>query len=78
MLWLLRNLKHRVRFALRNPRYSLRSLYREFISADERFLTSVTGVPARKVRAFLDEPTRSELLADRLREAEVTFRTLKI
>ena len=78
MLWLLRNLPHRVHFALRNPRYSLRSLYREFISADERFLTSITGVPARKVRAFLDEPTRCELLADCLHEAEMIFRALKI
>ena len=78
MRWLLRNLQHRVHFALRNPRYSLRSLYREFISADERFLTSITGVPAHKVRAFLDEPIRCELLTDCLREAEVIFRALKI
>jgi len=77
MRWLLRNLQHRMHFALRNPRYSLRSLYREFISADERFLTSITGVPARKVRAFFDEPTRCELLADCLREAETMLR-LKI
>ena len=78
MRWLLRNLQHRVHFALRNPRYSLRSLYREFVSADERFLTSITGVPAHKVRAFLDEPIRCELLTDCLREAEVIFRALKI
>ena len=78
MRWLWRNLQHRVPFALRNPRYSLRSLYREFVSADERFLTSITGVPAHKVRAFLDEPIRYELLANCLREAEGSFRALKI
>src|SRR5215469_14755538 len=78
MRWLLRNLKHRVYFGLRNPGYSLRSLYRECISADERFLTSITGVPAHKVRAFLDEPNRCEVLAPCLREAEVIFRALKI
>ena len=78
MRWLLQNFQHRVNFALRNPRYSLRSLYRELISADERFLTSITGVAAHKVRSFLDEPTRSEVLADCLREAEVIFRALRV
>src|SRR5215469_5661342 len=78
MRWLLRNLKHRVYFGLRNPGYSLRSLYRECISADERFLTSITGVPAHKVRAFLDEPNRCEVLAPCLREAEVIFRALRV
>jgi len=78
MRWLLRNFQHRLHFALRNPRYSLRSLYREFTSADERFLASITGVPAHRVRSFLDEPTRCGLLADRLQEAEVVFRALRI
>jgi predicted O-methyltransferase YrrM len=78
MNWLLQNFQHRVRFALRNPRYSLRSLYRELTSADERFLGNVTGVPLRRVRSFLDEPGRSEFFADCLRQAEASFRALNI
>jgi predicted O-methyltransferase YrrM len=78
MRWLLRNLQHRLEFALRNPHYAVRSLYRELISADERFLASITGVSAHKVRAFLDEATRCELLTDCLREAEGIFRVLRI
>jgi len=78
MNWLLRNFQHRVLFALQNPRYSIHSLYRELTFADERFLASITGVPLRRVRSFLDEPSRSEFFADCLRQAEASFRALEI
>lgn len=78
MKWMLQNFQGRVRFALRNPLYSLRSLYRESTFADERFLASVTGAPLGRIRSFLDEPARSEFFTDCLRQAEASFSVLKI
>jgi predicted O-methyltransferase YrrM len=78
MKWLLQNFGERLRFTLRNPRYALGSLYRELILADERFLSSITGVSARRIRAFLGEPIHTPDFAARLREAEATFRDLEI
>jgi hypothetical protein len=78
MKWLLQNFGERLRFSLRNPRYALGSLYRELILADERFLSSITGVSARRIRAFLGEPIHTPDFAARLREAEATFRDLEI
>jgi predicted O-methyltransferase YrrM len=76
--WLLRNFETRLNFALRNPRYAAGSLYRELTLADERFLSSLTGVPARGVRSFLDEPMRDEFFASSLRAAESFFKTANI
>jgi predicted O-methyltransferase YrrM len=78
MNWLFQNFHQRVRYALRNPRYALRSLYREVTSADERFLASITGVPAHEIRGFLDEPIRSDTFAACLRSAEENFLHLEI
>ena len=78
MRWLVRNFGERLRFTLGNPRYALGSLYRELVLADERFLSSITGVAARRIRAFLEEPVRTLDFAARIREAEGTFRDLKI
>jgi predicted O-methyltransferase YrrM len=78
MKWLLQNFGERLRFSLRNPRYALGSLYRELILADERFLSSITGVSARRIRAFLGEPIHTPDFAAWLREAEATFRDLEI
>jgi predicted O-methyltransferase YrrM len=78
MKWLLQNFGDRLSFTLRNPRYALRSLYRELILADERFLSSITGVSARRIHAFLEEPIHTPDFAARLQEAEATFRDLEI
>ena len=78
MKWLLQNFGERMRFTLRNPRYALGSLYREFALADERFLSTITGVSVRQIRAFVEEPIRTPEFAARLREADATFRALKI
>ncbi len=78
MKWLLQNFGERMRFALRNPRYALGSLYRELTLSDERFLSTITGISARRIRAFLEEPIRTPDFAARLREVDETFRALKI
>lgn len=78
MSWLLQNLGQRLRFALRNPRYAASSLYREVTLADEHFLSSLTGVPARKIRGFLDEPIHDQFFAASLHAAEPFFKTANI
>lgn len=78
MNWLLQNLGSRLRFALHNPRYAASSLYREVTLADEQFLSSLTSVPARKIRSFLDEPIHDHSFAATLQAAESFFKTANI
>ena len=78
MNWLLQNFRERALFSLRNPRYVLGSLYRELTLADERFISTITGVSARRLREFLGEPIHTPEFEARLRELTVTFRDLKI
>lgn len=78
MKWLLQNFAERMRFTLRNPRYALGSLYRELTLTDERFLSTITGVTTRRIRAFVGEPIQTPEFAARLREVDDTFRDLKI
>ena len=78
MNWLLQNFGPRLRFALRNPRYVASSLYREVTLADEQFLSSLTSVPARKIRSFLDEPIRDHPFAATLQDAESFFKSANI
>ena len=51
--------------SLRNPRYALGSLYRELTLADERSLTTITGVSARRIRGLLNEPIHTPDFAAR-------------
>jgi predicted O-methyltransferase YrrM len=76
--WLVQNFSRRLRYAVQNPRYALRSLYRELTLADERFLGRLTGAPARKIRRLLNEPIRTESFASCLRTAEENFQNLEI
>lgn len=78
MNWLFQNLGPRLRFALRNPRYAASSLYREVTLADEQFLSSLTSVPAHKIRSFLDEPIRDQSFAATLQAAESSFRATNV
>lgn len=73
--WFLKNFGSRLRFALHNPRYAASSLYRELTLSDERFLSSLTGVPPRRIRSFLDEPVHDTRFAANLRAAESFFKT---
>lgn len=78
MNWLLQNFGQRLCFAVRNPRYVAGSLYRELTLADERFLSSITGVAARRIRSFLNEPMQTEPFAQCLRAAEPFFKTAEM
>jgi hypothetical protein len=78
MNWLFQNLQSRVRFALRNPGYAATALFRELTLSDERFLSSITGVPAYDIRSFLDEPIKTPAFAKCLRDAEDFFHESQI
>ena len=78
MRWLFKNARGRLQYALENPRYALRSLYRELTLADERFVSQLTGVTAKKIRGFLDEPIGVPEFAECLRNAESDFKNLEI
>lgn len=78
MKWLYKNFGHRLRFALKNPVYTLGSLRNELAYEDERFLSSITEVPARTIRKFLQEPIQTDFFASRLKEAEAAFHALTI
>ena len=72
--WLLKNFGSRLRFALHNPGYAASSLYRELILSDERFFSSLTGVPAGRIRGFLDEPIHDTPFAANLQAAGSFFK----
>ena len=78
MKWLLQNLGCRFRFAVQNPSYAAASLIREVTRSDERFLSAITGVPASRIRSFLDEPMETAEFAECLREAAVFFHEAEI
>jgi hypothetical protein len=67
-----------MRFTLRNPRYALGSLFREFTPADERFLSSTQVFRPDESVPTSAEPVHPPDFAARLREADATFRALEI
>src|SRR5215467_9675809 len=78
MIWLLRNIRNRAKFAIRNPGYALDSFLREITFADERFIASITGASSRRIRHFLDEPATTQDFAEHLRASEKQFRSASI
>ena len=78
MRWMFHNVKNRLTFAVRNPLYVSRSLLREFLLADERFLATLTGVPPRQIRSFLDEPLSTPFFAACLKSARSVMNELPL
>lgn len=78
MKWLLQNFRKRFSFALQNPNYVGTSLLRELTFADERFLSTVTGVSVFRIRSYLNEPFETPDFASRLRDAESDFHRAKV
>lgn len=76
MRWLLSNVRNKLSYAVHNPGYAVRSLFRELAVADERFLSRITGCPVPKIRGFLDEPLGTPEFAASLRGAEGTMQSL--
>jgi hypothetical protein len=73
MKWYLFNAARRFRFALKNPRYALKTALRELTLADERFLAAATGADARRIRGFLQEPFAATEFLTHLRACERVF-----
>ena len=76
MKWLLQNVRRRAWFAVKNPRYALNAINREFTSADERCAVRVSGSSFRHIRTYLDEPINTAVLATHLGSREGHFRFL--
>lgn len=78
MRWFLQNVRRRAQFAIKNPRYALNAMVREFTLADERFLARLTGSSPRQIRTYLDEPVNTPAFAAHLQAEEQHFRSLSI
>jgi predicted O-methyltransferase YrrM len=65
-------------YALQNPVYALKSLAREVSSADEKFLSRLTGSEASALKSFLNEPVNTDEFASSLRSAEAEMNRLSI
>jgi hypothetical protein len=62
------NLPQRFAFTLRNPGYSIKSLLREALGTDERFLAAISSSKLKAIRDYLDEPFRDTKFYSHLRE----------
>jgi hypothetical protein len=78
MNWLFSDFSNKFSYAIRNPRYALRSLFREMNLADEKFLSRITGCSVSEIRAFLDEPLKSPEFAATLKRAAGTMNSLRM
>lgn len=68
--WWLANWRERTAFASRHPVYALKSVFRDLLALDERFLARVTGVRATQLRRFLSEPFQDRRFCDHFHEIE--------
>ncbi len=78
MKWLLKNIRGRAAYALRNPAYAFSTLYRELTLSDERFLARICCVSTLTIRSFLDEPSNTPEFAQHIGNAVEEFRALSI
>lgn len=69
MRWLLQNVRQRAVFVLKNPTYAANSLMNELTHSDEKSIAHMTGVSARQVRAYMDEPIITPEFAELLKGA---------
>jgi predicted O-methyltransferase YrrM len=68
--WWLANWRERAAFASQHPVYTLKSVFRDLLALDERFLARVTGVRASQVRHFLSEPFQDRRFCDHFHKIE--------
>jgi predicted O-methyltransferase YrrM len=76
--WLLRNVRRRAAFALKNPRYATAAIVGELTLADEKFIGHITGASPQQIRTYMSEPISTPDFAKLLTDAEEKFRTLFI
>jgi len=74
MKWYLANAAARVKFAVRNPRYAMKSVARQLTLADERFLACATGVSTVQICRSLQEPINTPNFVSHICESESVFR----
>jgi predicted O-methyltransferase YrrM len=72
------NFSQRLVFALRNPRYTMRSLTKEVLATEERFLAEISGSSVASVRGYLEEPFQDVGFYGHLRQSEHIFGEAKI
>lgn len=73
MKWYLQNAAGRIKYALQNPRYALKTALRKLTFADERFIAAATGTHARRVRGFLQERFASTEFLAHMRSSQADF-----
>lgn len=78
MRWFFLDAAERLRFARRNPGYTLRMLTRELTLSDERFLASLLGVGKAGLRRYLDEPVNTPVFFNGLGKNAQQFRQASI
>ncbi|HEX4001820.1 MAG TPA: class I SAM-dependent methyltransferase [Candidatus Acidoferrales bacterium] len=71
--WWSANWKNRLVFGAQHPTYAIRSVVRDLLAADERFLAALTGATTAEIRQFLGEPFRDGRFYDHLRSAGKEF-----
>jgi predicted O-methyltransferase YrrM len=72
------NFSQRLTFALRNPRYALRSLTQEAFATDEKFFARISDSTVANLRGYLDEPFEDAEFFAHLRESEHIFSEAQI
>lgn len=68
--WWLANWRDPVAFASRHPAHAIRSVFRDLLALDERFLGRLTGARAAQIKGFLSEPFQDQGLYGHFRDVE--------
>jgi len=68
--WWQANLRARLAFASRHPTYALKSVFRDLLAVDERFLQRLTGAAVAEIKGFLSEPFQDRRFYAHLQSAE--------
>jgi len=68
--WWNANLGARLAFASRHPGYAVKSVVRDLLALDERFLGRLTGVATPRIKSFLSEPLQDPRFNEHLRSAQ--------
>jgi predicted O-methyltransferase YrrM len=71
--WWSANWKNRLVFGVRHPTYAIKSICRDLLAADERFLAAIAGTNVAAIREFLGEPFRDQRFYEHLRSVENEF-----
>ncbi len=68
--WWQANWRARLAFASQHPAYAMRSVFRDFMALDERFLARITGATVAQMRRYLSEPFQDRAFYEYLQAAD--------